>query len=43
MVLMTVAGQLATAGKENEVGGSIPLFDDVQARIDFAAQGLAVR
>ena len=38
MVLATTADHFASAGEEDEVVGAVPLLDDVQALVDFAAQ-----
>jgi hypothetical protein len=40
LVLASIAGELAMAGKEDEVVGGIPLLDDVQSVVDFAPQRL---
>ena len=36
VVFVTVAGHLTTPGKEHEIRGAVPLFDDVQAFMDGA-------
>src|SRR5271165_1439747 len=38
MVLATIAGHFASTGEEDEVVGAVPLLDDVQALVDFAAE-----
>lgn len=40
MILATIADHFASAGEEDEVVGAVPLLDDVQALVDFAAEVL---
>ena len=43
VVFVRVAGHLTTPGKEHEIRGAVPLFDDVQAfMLPQAGYGLAV-
>ena len=43
MVLPAVAHQFTATGEEDKVVGAVPMFDDVQALVDLAAQLLAVK
>jgi hypothetical protein len=43
VILTAVAHHLTAAGKEDEVVGAVPLLDDVQAFVDLAAEGFAVK
>lgn len=43
MILATIADHFASAGEEDEVVGAVPLLDDVQALVDFAAQVFTVK
>jgi hypothetical protein len=43
MVLAAIADHFASTGEEDEVVGAVPLLDDVQALVDFAAEVFTVR
>jgi hypothetical protein len=43
VILAAIAGHFAMAGEEDEIVGAVPLLDDVQALVDFAAEGLIVK
>ena len=43
LVLATVAGELAAAGKEDEVVGAVPMLDHVQPVIDLAPERLVMQ
>ena len=43
VVFAAVAGHFAAAGEEDEVGGAVPLLDDVQPFVDLAPQLLVVQ
>jgi hypothetical protein len=43
VILATIADHFAAAGKEDEVVGVVPLFDDVQTLVDLTAECLAVK
>ena len=43
MIFGSVAYQFAAAGKEDEIIGAVPLFDHVEAFVNFAAQVFVVK
>lgn len=43
MILAAVAGKFSPAGEEYEIVGAVPLLDDVQSLVNFAAQVFAVK
>ena len=43
VVLAAVARELAMAGEENKIVGTVPLLNDVQTFVDLATQAFAVQ
>ncbi len=43
VIFTAIADHFTMAGEEDEIIGDVPLLDDVQALIDLAAEGLAVK
>jgi hypothetical protein len=43
VILAAIANHFAAAGEEDEVVGAVPLFDDVEALVDLAAEVFAMK
>jgi hypothetical protein len=41
--MLTIANHFSAAGEEDEVVGAVPLFDDIQAFVDFTTECFAVK